>query len=104
LVDRWLPTKQAQVPLSTFDSYRRNIDKHVIPALRPMPLQCLTPDDLDGFYAALLRSGKRRRAGAERSGRPNPIARLLARLLGRCKILLTKRTLEGVQGEVGQWQ
>ncbi len=32
LTDKWLPAKRAQLWPSTFDSYRRNIDLHVIPA------------------------------------------------------------------------
>jgi Phage integrase, N-terminal SAM-like domain len=32
LTERWLPAKKSQLRPSTFDSYRRNIDLHVIPA------------------------------------------------------------------------
>lgn len=30
LTDKWLPAKRAQLRPSTYDSYRRNIDLHVI--------------------------------------------------------------------------
>lgn len=35
LVERWLPTKKAQFRPSTFDSYRRNTEIHVIPRIGP---------------------------------------------------------------------
>lgn len=58
LLERWLPTKRAQLRPSTFDSYTRNVKNHVIPRLGPVPLQKLSPEDLDQFYAELLASGK----------------------------------------------
>ena len=39
---------------STVDSYRRNIEPNVIPAVGGVELQGLTPVDLDLLYAALL--------------------------------------------------
>jgi integrase len=63
LQERWLPTKKAQLRASTFSSYQRNITNHVIPALGSIPLQRLTPEDLDEFYAQLLAHGKRNGAG-----------------------------------------
>lgn len=63
LEQRWLPAKRTQLRASTFDSYRRNIANHVIPALGPIPLQRLTPEDLDQFYARLLADGKRNGSG-----------------------------------------
>ncbi len=59
LVDRWLPIQQAKLRASTYDSYRRNIDLHVLPALGRRPLDKLTVDDLDVFYATLLTSGRK---------------------------------------------
>lgn len=53
LTDRWLPTKRSQLRLSTFDSYRRTIDLHVIPRVGQIPLQRLTPEDLDSLYSSL---------------------------------------------------
>ena len=58
LVERWLPTKQAQLRPSTFESYRCNIVNHVVPAIGAVPLQRLTPEHLDAFYADLLASGR----------------------------------------------
>ncbi len=59
LLDRWLSTKQSQLRPSSFSSYRRNIEIHVVPHIGQIPLQRLTPEDLDAFYAKLLREGRR---------------------------------------------
>ncbi len=58
LTEKWLPIQRAQLRPSTFDSYRRNIENHVIPALGRIPLRKLAPEDLDTFYARLLTEGK----------------------------------------------
>lgn len=60
LTGRWLPVQRTRLRPSTFDSYRRNIELHVIPALGRRPLDKLTADDLDVFYAELLTNGDRR--------------------------------------------
>ncbi|QYG91762.1 site-specific integrase [Iamia sp. SCSIO 61187] len=59
LTDRWLPIQKSRVRASTYDSYRRNIDLHVLPALGRRPIERLTPDDLDVFYATLLTEGRK---------------------------------------------
>ncbi len=59
LTEKWLPLQHSRLRRSTFDSYRRNIDLHVIPVLGRVPLQKLTPEDLDGLYAHLLTNGRR---------------------------------------------
>ena len=43
LLERWLPTKQAQIRASTFSSYRNNVITHVIPRIGSIPLQKLQP-------------------------------------------------------------
>ena len=58
LTDRWLPTKKAQLRASTYDSYRRNIELHVVPNLGSVQLQHLQADDLDTFYSRLLDCGR----------------------------------------------
>ena len=63
LLERWLPTKRAQLRLSTFSSYKNKIELHVLPHLGAIPLQKLQPEDLDTFYAHLLTDGKRNGAG-----------------------------------------
>lgn len=69
LVERWLPIQKSRLRASTYDSYRRNIDLHVIPALGRRPLAKVTPEDLDLFYAALLTEGRKQQdKGRGRSG------------------------------------
>lgn len=58
LQERWLPAKRAQLRASTFESYRVNVANHVVPAIGAVPLQRLTPEHLDTFYAELLTSGR----------------------------------------------
>ena len=69
LEERWLPTKRAQLRHSTWDSYRRNVEIHVKPRIGSIPLQRLTPEDLDGFYAELMVDGRRNGAGGGLSPR-----------------------------------
>jgi len=63
LVDRWLPIQRTRLRASTYDSYRRNIELHVIPALGRRPLDKLTVDDLDLLYARLLMNGHKGEKG-----------------------------------------
>jgi integrase len=58
LVERWLPLRMSQLGHSTYDGYRRSINLHVLPRIGMIPLQRLTPEDLDGFYADLLTEGR----------------------------------------------
>jgi integrase len=63
LTERWLPVQEARLRRSTYDSYRRNIELHVIPALGRRQLDQLRPEDIDVFYAALLKGGRKKRPG-----------------------------------------
>lgn len=63
LTDRWLPVQESRLRKSTHNAYRRNIELHVIPALGKRPLDQLSPEDIDLFYAALLRNGRKKRHG-----------------------------------------
>ncbi|MGH2731945.1 MAG: hypothetical protein ACRDJG_03210 [Actinomycetota bacterium] len=47
---------RTQVRPSTFDSYRRNIQLHVLPNLGGVKLQLLGPEHLDHLYESLLRT------------------------------------------------
>jgi integrase len=60
LTERWLPIQKSRVRASTYDSYRRTIDLHVLPALGRRPLDRLTPEDIDLFYATLLTEGSKK--------------------------------------------
>ena len=57
LVDRWLPSREMMLRPSTIDSYRVNINRHVLPALGGKPIQLVAVDHLDRFYAQLSKSG-----------------------------------------------
>jgi integrase len=63
LRDRWLPIQESRVRPSTFSAYRRNIELHVVPALGKRPLDQLSPEDVDLFYAGLLKNGRKKRPG-----------------------------------------
>jgi hypothetical protein len=59
LVDEWLPAMQPpRVRPSTWLSYQRNLERHVIPTLGTIELQRLTPAHLTGFYRSLLTGGR----------------------------------------------
>lgn len=56
--DHWLPTIKTQVKPSTFDSYRRNMELHVLPHLGARQLRFLSVQMLNKLYAVLLENGK----------------------------------------------
>lgn len=59
----WLPTMQTQVKKSTWDSYRRNLENHVLPALGGTPIQQLSAGHLNSLYRSLLADGRRNGPG-----------------------------------------
>ena len=69
LTERWLPIQKSRVRASTYDSYRRNIDLHVLPALGRRPLDKLVAEDLDLFYATLLTEGRKMSTGKKLKGK-----------------------------------
>lgn len=73
LTERWLPVQKSRLRTSTYDSYRRNIDLHVVPALGRGPLAKLTAEDLDLFYAALLTEGRKQAGGMSRGLAPKTV-------------------------------
>jgi integrase len=58
LLDRWLPLMRTNIRPTTWDSYKRVIEQHIVPTLGATPLQRLKVDQLDDFYQALLRDGR----------------------------------------------
>ena len=54
----WLPVVRSQLKESTFDSYRRNMDNHVLPRLGDVPLGEITPRMLTDMYVELLETGR----------------------------------------------
>jgi integrase len=64
LTGEWLPAMQPpRLRPSTWLSYQRNLERHVIPALGDIELQRLTPAQLTAFYRRLLTSGRLDRPG-----------------------------------------
>jgi len=59
----WLPSIVSRVKPSTFDSYRRNLELHVLPRLGSRQLRQLTPSMLNRLYADLLSDGHLRKPG-----------------------------------------
>jgi integrase len=57
----WLPMTEPRVKPSTFLSYKRNLELHVIPVLGRKPLQQLTPPMLNALYAALAAGSENRK-------------------------------------------
>jgi integrase len=58
LTQRWLPSKQLSLRVSTYDSYRRMIDLHVLQRIGRVPLRHLRPDHFERLYAELLDDGR----------------------------------------------
>lgn len=63
VLEEWLPSMRGRLKPSTWDSYRRNLLLHVIPALGELTLEEIGPRDLNRFYGALLESGRRKGPG-----------------------------------------
>jgi integrase len=55
----WLPVVRTQLKASTFDSYERILDLHVLPRLGALPLTELTPRMITLMYVDLLENGRR---------------------------------------------
>jgi integrase len=60
VTSRWLPGKRLALAPSTYNGYRRNVDRHIVPALGRIGLRRLRPHHLEAFYEGLLhpRSGR----------------------------------------------
>lgn len=76
LVD-WLATIEPTVRPSTFDSYSRNIHNHVIAHIGEVKLRRLDAGTLNGLYALLLRSGRRRPSRTGRGYSPAVVDRAI---------------------------
>jgi integrase len=60
LQDEWLPSQQPPtLEESTYRSYARYVRLHVVPYIGGIPLQQLTPMDLNDMYRKLLDEGRR---------------------------------------------
>ena len=61
LTRRWLPGKKINLATSTFDSYRRKVDRHILPTLGRVPIRRLRSEQLDALYESMLRPTDRSR-------------------------------------------
>jgi integrase len=50
LTTRWLPGKKLELARSTWDGYRRKIDRHILPTLGKVPIRRLRPHHLEALY------------------------------------------------------
>ena len=57
--ERWLPTMRTQVKPSTWSSYARNLELHLLPRIGHVQLRHLTPTLITSTYTELLASGRR---------------------------------------------
>ena len=61
LLARWLPGKKLELAHSTWDGYRRKIERHVVPSLGKLSIRRLRPHHLERLYDEKLHpeNGKR---------------------------------------------
>lgn len=50
LTTRWLPGKKVELARSTWDGYRRKIDRHILPTLGSVSIRRLRPHHLEALY------------------------------------------------------
>jgi integrase len=55
LTQRWLPRKKLTLRPSTFDSYRRKVERHILPVFGATKIRALTHLQLNAFYEHKLR-------------------------------------------------
>jgi len=67
LTTRWLPGKRLVVATSTWDGYRRKIDRHILPSLGGTPVRRLRPEHLEGLYDRMLHPTDGRKALAPKT-------------------------------------
>lgn len=58
LTEEWIPGIRPRLKPTTWDSYRRNLELHVIPLIGSTPLQRISSTALNALYAELLRDGR----------------------------------------------
>ena len=62
LTNRWLPGKKLVLATNTWTGYRRNVERHVIPAIGRVPIRRLRDTHLNALYERLLHPTDGRRA------------------------------------------
>ncbi len=71
LTTQWLPGKANTLAESTWHSYRRKLERHILPTLGAVPIRRLKVTDLERLYDSKLRPTKKeqRRSPSRRSSR-----------------------------------
>ena len=59
----WIEEARHTVSLKTHERYSEIVDKHLVPALGPIPLAKLAPVHVQSYYADALESGRRNGKG-----------------------------------------
>ncbi len=54
MTTRWLPGKKLELAASTWDGYRRKIDRHIIPIIGRIAIRRLRPHHLETLYERML--------------------------------------------------
>ncbi len=67
LTGRWLPGKRVALATSTWDGYRRKIDRHILPTLGRIRIRRLRTDHLEALYESMLHPTDGRRALAPKT-------------------------------------
>jgi integrase len=65
----WLDSARANLKPSTWESYKMNVETHVIPRLGNVAMQALRTAQLNALYADLLREGRKRNGSGGLSAR-----------------------------------
>lgn len=67
LTERWLPAKRLALKISTWDGYRRKVERHILPTLGRVGLRRLRPAHLEALYDRLLHPTDGRKALAPKT-------------------------------------
>jgi integrase len=67
LTGQWLPGKKINLAHSTWDGYRRKIERHILPAIGHVRIRRLRPQHLEKLYDRMLHSTDDRRALAPKT-------------------------------------
>jgi integrase len=67
LTTQWLPGKRLTLRASTWDGYRRKVDRHILPTLGRITIRGLRPAHLEALYERLLHPDDGRRPLAPKS-------------------------------------
>ena len=68
LTSQWLPAKKLQLAASTYRSYERNVQRHILPALGRIGLRRLRHHHIEALYDQLLTPSLERPASGAEDG------------------------------------